>query len=126
ALGKTTDWFRTVLSVKPVKGNLRLSGYSTCGQDGGVQFPHEYVEALPHRANALLNTSVAFPGILLVGKNPYVSLIPENHRRPALGHDTFPTAEKSKFTSGTPHRGSESWWNVSLVSSPVGLRLKKR
>ncbi|CAJ1972843.1 unnamed protein product [Sphenostylis stenocarpa] len=44
ALGQTADWFRTVLSVEPVKGNLRLSGYSACGQDGGVQLPHEYVE----------------------------------------------------------------------------------
>ncbi|KAK4599659.1 hypothetical protein RGQ29_009626 [Quercus rubra] len=44
ALGQTADWFRRALSVEPVKGNLRLSGYSACGQDGGVQLPHEYVE----------------------------------------------------------------------------------
>ncbi|MCL7035439.1 hypothetical protein MKW94_001301 [Papaver nudicaule] len=44
ALGKTADWFRRALAVEPVKGNLRLSGYSACGQDGGVQLPHEYVE----------------------------------------------------------------------------------
>ncbi|BAT82728.1 hypothetical protein LR48_Vigan01g333400 [Vigna angularis] len=44
ALGQSADWFRRVLSVEPVKGNLRLSGYSACGQDGGVQLPHAYVE----------------------------------------------------------------------------------
>ncbi|XP_027329186.1 uncharacterized protein LOC113845803 isoform X2 [Abrus precatorius] len=44
ALGQTADWFRRALAVEPVKGNLRLSGYSACGQDGGVQLPHEYVE----------------------------------------------------------------------------------
>ncbi|KAK7364241.1 hypothetical protein VNO80_12755 [Phaseolus coccineus] len=30
ALGQTAEWFRRVLSVEPVKGNLRLSGYSAC------------------------------------------------------------------------------------------------
>ncbi|KAJ6320758.1 hypothetical protein OIU78_016033 [Salix suchowensis] len=44
ALGQTADWFRRALAVEPVKGNLRLSGYSACGQDGGVQLPHGYVE----------------------------------------------------------------------------------
>ncbi|EEF52528.1 metalloendopeptidase, putative [Ricinus communis] len=44
ALGQTADWFRRALAVEPVKGNLRLSGYSACGQDGGVQLPHEYIE----------------------------------------------------------------------------------
>ncbi|XP_044474515.1 uncharacterized protein LOC123202619 [Mangifera indica] len=44
ALGQTADWFRRALAVEPVNGNLRLSGYSACGQDGGVQLPHEYVE----------------------------------------------------------------------------------
>ncbi|GER37605.1 metalloendopeptidase / zinc ion binding protein [Striga asiatica] len=44
ALGQTAEWFRSALSVEPVKGNLRLSGYSACGQDGGVQLPREYVE----------------------------------------------------------------------------------
>lgn len=44
ALEKTADWFKRALSVEPVKGNLRLSGYSACGQDGGVQLPHEYIE----------------------------------------------------------------------------------
>ncbi|KAK9270702.1 hypothetical protein L1049_026285 [Liquidambar formosana] len=28
ALGQTADWFRRALAVEPVKGNLRLSGYS--------------------------------------------------------------------------------------------------
>jgi leishmanolysin len=44
ALEQTADWFRRALAVEPVKGNLRLSGYSACGQDGGVQLPREYVE----------------------------------------------------------------------------------
>ncbi|XP_057470330.1 uncharacterized protein LOC130759202 [Actinidia eriantha] len=44
ALGQTADWFRRALAVEPVKGNLRLSGYSACGQDGGVQLPRQYVE----------------------------------------------------------------------------------
>jgi hypothetical protein len=48
ALGQTADWFRRALAVEPVKGNLRLSGYSACGQDGGVQLPREYVEGMIH------------------------------------------------------------------------------
>ncbi|GAB4852089.1 hypothetical protein Ancab_016279 [Ancistrocladus abbreviatus] len=44
ALGQTADWFRRALAVEPVRGNLRLSGYSACGQDGGVQLPREYIE----------------------------------------------------------------------------------
>ncbi|KAG9137087.1 hypothetical protein Leryth_011918 [Lithospermum erythrorhizon] len=44
ALGQTADWFRRALAVEPVQGNLRLSGYSACGQDGGVQLPRQYVE----------------------------------------------------------------------------------
>ncbi|KAK9756386.1 hypothetical protein RND81_01G093400 [Saponaria officinalis] len=44
ALGHTADWFRSALAVEPVSGKLRLSGYSACGQDGGVQLPREYVE----------------------------------------------------------------------------------
>ncbi|GLU04392.1 hypothetical protein SLE2022_215420 [Rubroshorea leprosula] len=44
ALGQTAEWFKRALAVEPVKGNLRLSGYSACGQDGGVQLPREYVE----------------------------------------------------------------------------------
>ncbi|KAI7747342.1 hypothetical protein M8C21_019370, partial [Ambrosia artemisiifolia] len=44
ALGRTTDWFRRALAVERVRGNLRLSGYSACGQDGGVQLPRAYVE----------------------------------------------------------------------------------
>ena len=46
ALEQTADWFKRALAVEPVKGNLRLSGYSACGQDGGVQLPHEYVEGI--------------------------------------------------------------------------------
>ncbi|KAK7355365.1 hypothetical protein VNO80_14620 [Phaseolus coccineus] len=52
ALGQIADWFRRVWSVEPVKGNLRLSGYSACGQDGGVQVPHAYVEESLARAVA--------------------------------------------------------------------------
>lgn len=48
ALEQTADWFRRALAVEPVKGNLRLSGYSACGQDGGVQLPREYVEGNFH------------------------------------------------------------------------------
>ncbi|TYH18550.1 hypothetical protein ES288_A05G280700v1 [Gossypium darwinii] len=44
ALGQTADWFKRALAVESVKGNLRLSGYSACGQDGGVQLPRQYVE----------------------------------------------------------------------------------
>ncbi|XP_024524216.1 uncharacterized protein LOC112344166 isoform X1 [Selaginella moellendorffii] len=44
ALGETASWFRRTLSVEPVKGPLRLSGYSACGQDGGVQLPRQYVD----------------------------------------------------------------------------------
>ncbi|KAK8642462.1 hypothetical protein V6N13_011804 [Hibiscus sabdariffa] len=44
ALGQTADWFKRALAVEPVKGNLRLSGYSACGQDGGVQLPRKYIE----------------------------------------------------------------------------------
>eukprot|EP01018_Ginkgo_biloba_P018495 Gb_23702 [translate_table: standard] len=44
ALGETASWFRRALVVEPVKGHLRLSGYSACGQDGGVQLPRQYVD----------------------------------------------------------------------------------
>ncbi|KAL8250641.1 hypothetical protein R6Q59_034334 [Mikania micrantha] len=44
ALGQTAEWFKRALAVERVRGNLRLSGYSACGQDGGVQLPREYVE----------------------------------------------------------------------------------
>ncbi|KAF6149671.1 hypothetical protein GIB67_017404 [Kingdonia uniflora] len=54
ALGKTADWFRRALSVEPVKGNLRLSGYSACGQDGGVQLPRQYVEEGVNDADLVL------------------------------------------------------------------------
>ncbi|CAN6448012.1 unnamed protein product [Victoria cruziana] len=58
ALGQTADWFRRALSVEPVKGNLRLSGYSACGQDGGVQLPREYVEeGVAHADLVLLVTT---------------------------------------------------------------------
>jgi hypothetical protein len=30
--------------VERVKGALRLSGYSACGQDGGVQLPRRYID----------------------------------------------------------------------------------
>ena len=46
ALGQTADWFKRALAVEPVKGNLRLSGYSACGQDGGVQLPRQYIEGI--------------------------------------------------------------------------------
>ena len=49
ALGQTADWFKRALAVEPVKGNLRLSGYSACGQDGGVQLPREYVEGISYQ-----------------------------------------------------------------------------
>lgn len=64
ALGQTVDWFRRALAVEPVKGNLRLSGYSACGQDGGVQLPHEYVEGSLDDHLVLLNgmfTDVCVP-----------------------------------------------------------------
>ncbi|GAB2291324.1 hypothetical protein Dimus_025582 [Dionaea muscipula] len=44
ALEQTADWFRRALAVEPVQGNLRLNGYSACGQDGGVQLPRGYTE----------------------------------------------------------------------------------
>lgn len=44
ALGQTAEWFSKALAVERVRGNLQLSGYSACGQDGGVQLPREYVE----------------------------------------------------------------------------------
>ncbi|KAF8377459.1 hypothetical protein HHK36_030837 [Tetracentron sinense] len=54
ALGQTADWFSRALAVEPVKGNLRLSGYSACGQDGGVQLPREYVEEGVSNADLVL------------------------------------------------------------------------
>ncbi|XP_023545765.1 leishmanolysin homolog [Cucurbita pepo subsp. pepo] len=58
ALGQTADWFRRALAVEPVKGSLRLSGYSACGQDGGVQLPREYVEeGIPNADLVLLVTT---------------------------------------------------------------------
>ncbi|XP_047327274.1 leishmanolysin-like peptidase [Impatiens glandulifera] len=58
ALEKTADWFKKALAVEPVKGNLRLSGYSACGQDGGVQLPREYVDdGVPEADLVLLVTT---------------------------------------------------------------------
>ncbi|KAK9087015.1 hypothetical protein Syun_029409 [Stephania yunnanensis] len=37
-----------------ITGNLRLSGYSACGQDGGVQLPREYVEEGVSNADLVL------------------------------------------------------------------------
>jgi len=37
-------WFKKALAVESVKGNLRLSGYSACDEDGGLRLPHAYVE----------------------------------------------------------------------------------
>ncbi|KAG8492067.1 hypothetical protein CXB51_015720 [Gossypium anomalum] len=34
ALGQTADWFKRALAVEPVRGNLRLSGYSAYGVAG--------------------------------------------------------------------------------------------
>lgn len=51
ALGQTADWFKRALSVERVRGNLQLSGYSACGQDGGVQLPREYVEGIGRACN---------------------------------------------------------------------------
>ncbi|CAM9004274.1 unnamed protein product [Rhodiola kirilowii] len=44
ALEQSANWFRKALAVEPVKENLRLSGYSACGQDGGVSLPRKYLE----------------------------------------------------------------------------------
>lgn len=38
-----------------MKGNLRLSGYSACGQDGGVQLPREYVDGNSFMQSILSN-----------------------------------------------------------------------
>ncbi|GKD03415.1 hypothetical protein Tco_1178389, partial [Tanacetum coccineum] len=43
-LGQTSKWFKSALAVERTRGNLRLSGYSACGQDGDVQLPRAYVE----------------------------------------------------------------------------------
>ncbi|GKB21396.1 HSP70 nucleotide exchange factor FES1, partial [Tanacetum coccineum] len=45
-LGQTAKWFKSALAVERTRGNLRLSGYSACGQDGGVQLPRAYVEGM--------------------------------------------------------------------------------
>ncbi len=73
ALGQTADWFRRALSVEPVKGNLRLSGYSACGQDGGVQLPREYVEGIFIAIECLLWSSYTF--LVSTVSSCYVELI---------------------------------------------------
>ena len=55
ALGETAAWFRRALSVERVKGPLRLSGYSACGQDGGVQLPRQYVDGEHYDCLTLLS-----------------------------------------------------------------------
>lgn len=59
ALGQTAYWFRRALAVEPVKGNLRLSGYSACGQDGGVQLPRDYIEGIIKLLHTLCGCSVS-------------------------------------------------------------------
>ncbi|XP_018678800.2 uncharacterized protein LOC103986043 isoform X1 [Musa acuminata AAA Group] len=66
ALGQTAEWFRRALAIEPVKGNLRLSGYSACGQDGGVQLPHEYVEVPLYHADGVADADL----VLLVTARP--------------------------------------------------------
>ncbi|GJV10038.1 hypothetical protein Tco_1351579 [Tanacetum coccineum] len=53
-LGQTAKWFKSALAVERTRGNLRLSGYSACGQDGGVQLPRAYVEVKKLKLIALL------------------------------------------------------------------------
>ena len=43
--------------MEPVKGNLRLSGYSACGQDGGVQLPRGYIEGTIYAIAFLVKVS---------------------------------------------------------------------
>ncbi|KAF2309966.1 hypothetical protein GH714_005814 [Hevea brasiliensis] len=79
ALGQSADWFRRALAVEPVKGNLRLSGYSACGQDGGVQLPHEYVEGhvnvaprhLTAEAETLLSATLIHEVMHVLGFDPH-------------------------------------------------------
>jgi leishmanolysin len=60
ALGETASWFRRALSVERVKGPLRLSGYSACGQDGGVQLPRQYVDGELQSQAAFVRMVAAF------------------------------------------------------------------
>ncbi|XP_019174894.1 PREDICTED: uncharacterized protein LOC109170300 isoform X3 [Ipomoea nil] len=79
ALGQTAEWFRRALAVEPVRGNLRLSGYSACGQDGGVQLPREYVEGhvnvaprhLTAEAETLLSASLIHEVMHVLGFDPH-------------------------------------------------------
>jgi hypothetical protein len=47
--------------VERVKGALRLSGYSACGQDGGVQLPRRYIDG----GNYIPALEVYMPLVLL-------------------------------------------------------------
>lgn len=67
ALGQTADWFKRALSVERVRGNLQLSGYSACGQDGGVQLPREYVEGIEIAYNVFAS-SIVLSSFLIVGR----------------------------------------------------------
>ncbi|KAK6918026.1 Peptidase M8, leishmanolysin [Dillenia turbinata] len=79
ALGETADWFRRALAVEPVKGNLRLSGYSACGQDGGVQLPRQYVKGhvnvtprrLTAEAETLLSATLIREVMHVLGFDPH-------------------------------------------------------
>ncbi|KAK1392490.1 hypothetical protein POM88_011546 [Heracleum sosnowskyi] len=63
ALGQAADWFRRALAVERVRGNLQLSGYSACGQDGGVKLPRKYVqEGVADADSTLLVTTRPTPG----------------------------------------------------------------
>nr|GEZ11913.1 leishmanolysin-like peptidase [Tanacetum cinerariifolium] len=61
-LGQTAEWFKSALAFERIRGNLSLSGYFACGQDGGVQLPRAYVEdhhtihGLPPLLNDLSNS----------------------------------------------------------------------
>nr|GEY34445.1 leishmanolysin-like peptidase [Tanacetum cinerariifolium] len=43
-LGQIAEWFKSALAFECIRGNLSLSGYFACGQDGGVRLPRAYVE----------------------------------------------------------------------------------
>lgn len=64
ALGETAAWFQRALSVERVKGPLRLSGYSACGQDGGVQLPRQYVDGEEFLLSTFLNQPTIHLGAL--------------------------------------------------------------
>lgn len=52
--------------MERVKGALRLSGYSACGQDGGVQLPRRYIDGGYYYISAF---EVCMPLGLYVGKH---------------------------------------------------------